>query len=68
MSSTYDKQKKIYDNKKSYIGLYVLLIVVALIAIYFVWSTETTPEVQTRIVYRTPQPTVPTGYYDAYDK
>ena len=48
-------------------GLYVLLIVVALIAIYFVWSTESTPEVQTRIVYRMPQPTVPTGYYDAYE-
>lgn len=67
MSTDYDRKKNIYDNKSSYIALFALLIVVACIAIYFVWSTETpAAPPQVRVVYRSAPSTQ--GYYDAYDQ
>lgn len=63
----YDKQMNVYNNKKAYIALFGLFIILALVAIYFVWSTQSAPEVKTRIIYRSPRPAIPSGYYDAYE-
>lgn len=67
MTLTYDEKKKVYDNKRFYIGMLLLAIVVSFIAIYFIFSTQPaeTP-VQPTVIYRT-KPTAPTGFYDAYD-
>lgn len=60
----YDREKKIYDNKKSYMALLGVAIIIALIAIYFVWTTQPSPTTKTRVVYKD---TIPVGYYDAYE-
>lgn len=60
----YDREKKLYDNKKSYMALLGVAIIIALIAIYFVWTTQSSPTTKTRVVYKD---TIPVGYYDAYE-